>query len=73
MRNQILEIIAKSANLDIELLDNQEHSRELWDSFTKVDIVLNLESSLKIEFSDEDMVKMNSLSEILSVIELKMS
>ena len=72
MHQQVLEIIAKSSNLDLERLQKDSDSKDLWDSFSKVDIVLNLETALGIEFSDEEMSKMNSVSEILKIVEFKM-
>jgi acyl carrier protein len=59
-----------SQNVDINLDTKREDIVE-WDSLSHLNLIVELEDVLNVSFSKEEIMSMNSIKEIISVIEKK--
>lgn len=73
MKDQVISVVANSTGLEALFLQENSNAKNLWDSFSKVEIVLNLESEFGVQLSDEDLSGMNSVDEIISILSSKAS
>lgn len=71
MLDRILIVLSNSTGLETKFLRENLSSPNLWDSFSKVEIVLNLESEFGIQFDDEELSGLNTVNEVLNIVSLK--
>ena len=70
MEEKLKDILSTVLKLDIEKIGAEtisEHTNS-WDSLNHIKILTLLEDEFDIEFEDEQILKMNSYEEILSVL-----
>lgn len=73
MKDQVISVVANSTGIEALFLKENSNAKNLWDSFSKVEIVLNLETEFGVQLSDEDLSGMNSVDEIVSILASKAS
>lgn len=75
MREKVFEIIAQVMNIPIESVndDSSPDTIENWDSLKHMSLILTLEEEFGIQFSDEEIVEMLSVSLIIDVLSNKLA
>jgi acyl carrier protein len=69
--NTILHILSKLTGLSREFLTLNSSDSELWDSFTKVEIIMMLERELGINFEDEEMDSLTTVARVVEAVARK--
>ena len=72
--NEVRAIVASHIDMEVDEVTKETamDDVELWDSVAHVDITFALEEKYEIEFTQEETEEMNSVAEIMSVIERKL-
>lgn len=73
MNSKVLDIIAKVTQKKVGELELNLEVKGLWDSLTQVEIVLALEESLQINFTQEQIARMVTTQQILDCVKEAMS
>ncbi len=68
-----LKLIFRTAfNKDIDITPaTNRHNCEYWDSLAHLSLIVELEDQLNVTFTKEEIVQINSVSEILNVLKNK--
>lgn len=66
--NEILNILSEVTGQSVDFLKSNKDQRDLWDSFSKVEIVFALEDKLKKSFSQEQIAQLNTVNDVLKAI-----
>lgn len=72
MNEQVIQIISSMSGLSAEELTAGMDADRAWDSFTHVEIIIELENSFSITFDEAELAEMSSLRKIIDIIEKKM-
>lgn len=74
MENKIKDILATVLEIDSSIIneDSSPDTIEAWDSLKHINLILAFENEFDIEFEDEDIVNMLSLSSIITTIKNKL-
>ncbi len=75
MKKKVEEIVMTILELDSidDSINVSMTGIESWDSLKQINIVLALEDEFKLSFSDEEILRMTSLQEILHVMNTRVS
>lgn len=68
MDEQILSLISKVTNIEISKLKENMDSVGLWDSFSHIELVVNLESEFGITFKTEEITELNTPNKIVNIV-----
>lgn len=71
MNEQVLSLISKVTNIEISKLKENMDSVGLWDSFSHIELVINLESEFGITFETEEIAELNTPNKIINMIKSK--
>jgi len=73
MEEKILEIMSKTFNIDISLLSEKTSKKDLgeWDSFSHLNLIVDIENEFNIRFSNEEMVTIIDFKSLLKIIKIK--
>ncbi len=71
MTDKIIEIISKITQISTEELNKNKENEDLWDSFTHIEIIMQLENDYNTRFTEEEIGQMRSINKIKNVIESK--
>ena len=71
MEDKVLEIISSIINVSVEELKNKIDVENLWDSFSRVEIIIALEEEFDISFSQEEIAEIKTIAQVYSVIRNK--
>jgi acyl carrier protein len=66
--SNVIEIIAKVLNVDVDIESSMENVEE-WDSFNHVMIMIELKSEFDLDFNQEDFQWLTSVKNILKITE----
>jgi len=74
-RDQVLAIVADILAVSPEMLTGQSSPKsvESWDSIRHLNLVLALEERFSIQFSPEEMEQMQTIGQITSLVESKLT
>lgn len=73
MKNRIIEIITSMTEFErTDLISNYE-KKNIWDSFTHIEIIMTLEEELDIFFNEEEVGEIITLEKIVSLIQKKVA
>ena len=67
----VLEIVASVMRKDVDFLKANLETEGLWNSLTKVEIILTLEEELDILFEQEEVKAIKTLRDLVNVVEAK--
>lgn len=70
MENEIKEIMKSILKVDINNNSNRQNI-DLWDSYSHLDILVNIENKYNIEFTPEEMGSINSYKNICEIVNKK--
>lgn len=75
MREKVFEIIAQVMNIPIESIkaDSSPETIENWDSLKHMSLILTLEEEFGIQFNDEEIVEMLTVTMIIDVLNNKLA
>ena len=68
---KILELIASITKKDVEFLKGNLDTENLWNSLTRVEILLTIEEEFDIVFDDEDIKRVKTINQLVEVVESK--
>ena len=69
IENKVKDVIKRTFNVDIKISESTSPSDiSGWDSFGHLNLILELEENFNIKFSDEDMLKLDSVKNINDVV-----
>ncbi len=71
MRNKILDLISAVTHRSIPELEKNMDTKDLWDSFRRVELVLALEEEFKLLLEPEEIIEMNTPEKVVACIEMK--
>jgi len=71
MKDKVLEIVSAVVGKTKNELESNLNTEGLWDSFTNLEIVLNLESELGISFEQDEVACMKTLNKIIELVTKK--
>ena len=60
MEDKVLQIVSEIAKKDIEELKSHYDEAGVWNSLTRVEIIMTLEDEFDIEYSDEEIAQMTT-------------
>lgn len=72
MINDVIEVISKITKLSTDELKNNPDKDNLWESFTHIEIIMELESKYNLRFSEDEIAEMHSINSIVNVLESKL-
>lgn len=70
-QDKVITIISDLTKIEPLTLRESEASTDLWDSFTKVELVLRIEEEFNIEFTQKELENFNSVRSISEILENK--
>ena len=70
MKNEIKEIMRNILKVEISD-DSNRQNIDVWDSFNRLDILVNIEKKYGISFSPEEMAEINSYEDIYRIVKSK--
>lgn len=68
---RILELVASVMKKDVEFLKANLDTENLWNSLTRVEILLTIEEEFDIFFDDEDIKRIKTINQLVEVVEGK--
>ena len=68
---RILELVASVMKKDVEFLKTNLDTENLWNSLTRVEILLTIEEEFDIFFDDEDIKRIKTINQLIEVVEGK--
>ena len=68
---RILELVASVMKKDVEFLKANLDTENLWNSLTRVEILLTIEEEFDIFFDDEDIKRIKTINQLIEVVEGK--
>ena len=73
MEEKVLETMSKTFNIDISLLSEKTSKKDLgeWDSFSHLNLIVDIENEFNIRFSNEEMVTIIDFKSLLKIIKIK--
>lgn len=69
--NKILELIASITKQDIDFLKGNLDTENLWNSLTRVEILLTLEEEYEIFFDEEEIKEIKTINQLIKIVEGK--
>lgn len=69
--NKILELIASITKQDINFLKDNLDTENLWNSLTRVEILLTLEEEYEIFFDEEEIKEIKTINQLIKIVEGK--
>lgn len=60
MKDKVLQIVSEIAKKDVEELKVRYDERGVWNSLTRVEIIMTLEDEFDIEYTDEEIAQMST-------------
>lgn len=69
--DDILEIVASILKKEISFLRENMDSPGLWNSLTKVEIIMTMEEEFDITFEENEIANMNTLNDLVTIVERK--
>lgn len=69
--DKILELIASITKQDIDFLKENLDAENLWNSLTRVEILLTLEEEYEIFFDEEEIKKIKTINQLIKIVEEK--
>ena len=75
MKKKVFEIMAQVMNVPIESVkeDSSPETIETWDSLKHMSLILTLEEEFSVQFSDEEIVTMLNVGQIMDVLTHKLA
>ena len=73
MINDVIEVISKITKLSTDELKNNLDKDNLWESFSHIEIIMELESKYNLRFSEDEIADMHSINSIVNVLESKLN
>ena len=67
MELEIKDIIEKILKVPVDENSNRQNI-DVWDSFSHLDILVEIEKKYKIEFEPEEMAEINSFQDIIKIV-----
>lgn len=71
MTEKIISIISKISKLNENEIQNSQNVKGLWDSFSHLELVLQLEEEFQIMFEPEEIAEMTTINKVISAVEEK--
>lgn len=73
MNETIKKILAETFRIKVDAIDASTsiETIETWDSLTHMELIANLESILRLEFSSDEIIAMTSLATIQQIVNEK--
>jgi acyl carrier protein len=73
MKDRILKVLSQVLNVPVEQLDEESSpdTLENWDSLKHMNLILALEETFAVAFSDDEVVEMLSVGKIVETVEKK--
>lgn len=68
MEEKILEIISQVTSLDIKDLEKNLEKENLWDSFTHIELIVNLESEFNISFEQDEIAALTTPQKVIDLV-----
>lgn len=68
MKEKILEIISQVTSLDIKDLKKNLEKENLWDSFTHIELIVNLESEFNISFEQDEIAALTTPQKVIDLV-----
>lgn len=68
---RILELVASVMKKDVEFLKANLDTENLWNSLTRVEILLTIEEEFDIFFDDDDIKRIKTINQLIEVVEGK--
>ena len=68
---RILELVASVMKKDVEFLKTNLDTENLWNSLTRVEILLTIEEEFDIFFDDDDIKRIKTINQLIEVVEGK--
>ena len=68
---RILELVASVMKKDVEFLKANLDTENLWNSLTRVEILLTIEEEFDIFFDDDDIKHIKTINQLVEVVEGK--
>ena len=73
LRQQLLELLAEVLEVPLSQDSNpQRHSLDSWDSLKHMELILSLEETYNIRFTSDEVAGVESLDDLVRVIEVKL-
>ena len=69
--DKILELIASITKQDINFLKGNLDTENLWNSLTRVEILLTLEEEYEIFFDEEEIKEIKTINQLIKIVEGK--
>ncbi len=69
--DKILELIASITKQDINFLKDNLDTENLWNSLTRVEILLTLEEEYEIFFDEEEIKEIKTINQLIKIVEGK--
>lgn len=73
MQEKILEIVSDITKISTEILLKDREKEKLWNSLTHIELIIMLENEFNIEFNDEELAQLTTISKIIELMERKVS
>lgn len=73
MSRKVFEIVARIMGVPVEVvsLESSPETLENWDSLRHMKLILAIEESLDVQFRDEDIVGIKSVTDLLACVEAR--
>jgi acyl carrier protein len=68
MREEVLKIISKTAKVDIVEIEKNINQKGLWDSFSHLEIILEVEERFDIMLSPDEIASLNTPLNIINFL-----
>ena len=68
---EIIDLVSNLTKVSGKTLHEQQEIEDHWDSFSKVEIALALESRFEVDFSAEEITECRSIKKINQILETK--
>lgn len=72
MKDKVVNILSSVTNISIEELNKHSGETEMWDSFVMLEIVIALEDSFDIKFTQDEIAEMKTVDDICRIVEGKL-
>lgn len=66
--DKVLEIVSSITKKDVQFLKENASADTLWNSLTRVEILMTLEEELDVMFEQEDIKRIRTLSDLMDVV-----
>ncbi len=73
MSSKVFEIVARIMGVPVDAvnLESSPETLENWDSLRHIKLILAIEESLGVQFSDEDIVSIKNVQDLLARVEAR--